>query len=63
MALVFKRTLGEAFVILTPEGKVIRVTLRKVRGQNGAVFVIEAPDDVRILREEVLKASAGEFEP
>jgi carbon storage regulator len=53
--LILTRRLGESIIIETPAGERIQVTVLGVKG-NQVRIGTDAPDDVTILREELLEA-------
>jgi carbon storage regulator CsrA len=53
MALILSRRIDEAIVIQTPAGP-MRVVLLRVERNARAVLAIEAPECMKILREELL---------
>lgn len=50
--LVLTRKIGQRIFINDEQGGLIKVTLSKIR-DGQAVFMIEAPDDIAIHREEI----------
>ena len=52
--LILTRRVGETIIIETPAGERIEVTVLAVKG-NQVRIGTQAPDDVHILREELLK--------
>jgi len=51
--LVIGRREGQSFTLILPNGDVVEVTLKEYVGQETKVS-IDAPDDVTILRNELL---------
>jgi sRNA-binding carbon storage regulator CsrA len=59
--LAIHRKEGDAVVIVTPEGHVIRVICVKVeRPAKGTLLAFDAPKSCRIWREELLKDAKDE---
>jgi len=52
--LILTRRPGESIIIETPAGKLIQVTVLGVKG-NQVRIGTEAPDDISIVREELLE--------
>ena len=52
--LILIRRVGEAIIIETPASELIRVTVLGVKG-NQVRIGTEAPDDISIVREELLE--------
>ena len=52
--LILTRRPGESIIIETPAGELIQVTILSVKG-NQVRIGTEAPDDISIVREELLE--------
>ena len=56
--LILTRRPGESIIIETPAGELIQVTVLGVKG-NQVRIGTEAPDDISIVREELLEDAQG----
>ena len=54
--LILTRRPGETLIIETPAGKQIKVTVLEVKG-NQVRIGTDAPDDIAIVREELLESA------
>ena len=57
--LILTRRPGETLIIETPAGKQIKVTVLEVKG-NQVRIGTDAPDDIAIVREELLEKLSAE---
>jgi carbon storage regulator CsrA len=53
--LVLGRKIGEAFLVMLEDGRTIRVSYEQQRGGSARIG-IEAPPEIRVVREELLAA-------
>ena len=60
--LVLSRKVGESIILNLPNGEQVRICLNKYVGEQTRIG-IEAPQDVQILREELVGAGNGSHYP